>query len=133
MIVAASSYAGDFPPFLRGSQRDYVLRAGAPYFRWGIYTAIRAIYGAAAGAAAIAVHDAFSSDIRAVVAATAAATLVAEPLDLLLAALTFHIRGGRGRDIINVRPVCSRMPFYARSSRCSPWRTTGFTLGAALF
>src|SRR5215216_1069667 len=100
MVVAASSYAGDFPPLLRGGQRRYAYGAGAPYLKWGIYTSVRAIYGAAAGAAVLASDGLFASDIGRIVAATAAATIVAEPLDLLFAGLTFHLRGGRGRDIV---------------------------------
>jgi HD-GYP domain-containing protein (c-di-GMP phosphodiesterase class II) len=115
MIVAAVSYVGDFPPLLRGGQRAYVFRRGAPYLKWGIYTAVRAIYGAAAGLAALYARKMFGSTVGQVVAATAAATVVAEPLDLLFAALTYHLRGGRGRDIVKKSGpmVIAAMPFYA--------------------
>jgi putative nucleotidyltransferase with HDIG domain len=75
-----------------------------------------------------------------VVAATAAATLVAEPLDLLLAALTFHIRGGRGRDIVKTSGpvVLAAMPFYApvvallavAYEQVSPWTLPLFLVPA---
>ncbi len=140
MIVAASSYLGDFPPLLRGGQRAYVYRAGAPYLRWGIYTSIRAIYGAAAGGAAVVGASLFVSDTGSAVAATAAATIVAEPLDLLFAALTFHVRGGRGRDIISASGpvVVAAMPFYApvvavlalAYEQVSPWTLPLFLVPA---
>ena len=140
MIVAAASYAGDFPPLLRGQQRQYAAGAGAPYLKWGIYTGVRAIYGAAAGVAALGAATFFDSPVSAIVAATAAASLVAEPLDILLAGLTFHLRGGRGRDVVTASGpvVLAAIPFYApvvallavSYEQVSPWTLPLFLVPA---
>ena len=55
MLVAAASLLGDFPLWYRRKSRAEAFARGAPYLRWGIYTCIRAIYGAVAGFAVIVV------------------------------------------------------------------------------
>lgn len=110
MIVAAASYGGEFPPLLAASKRG-----SQPYLRWGIYTSVRAIYGAAAGLAASLALGQIESPVGAVAAATAAAALTAEPLDLALAAVTFWLRGGSARACIRATGpvVAAAIPLYA--------------------
>ena len=95
MVVAVASFIGDFPRFVPAQRRAEVLARGSPYLKWGVYTCIRAIYGAAAGFAALGVASLFSGDVTQLVVATATAALVAEPLDVVFAALTLKLRGGR--------------------------------------
>jgi putative nucleotidyltransferase with HDIG domain len=97
MIVAASSYLGDFP-------LDEIRRrqpVSDSFLKWGVYTCIRAIYGAAAGFAAAGVAGATTGNTR-LILATVAAAVVAEPLDLVLAAFTLKLRGGRAFNFIRM-------------------------------
>src|SRR3954451_17746323 len=140
MVVAAASDVGDLPPLLRGRQKQYVTGAGAPYLKWGIYNGVRAIYGAAAGIAVLGAQTQFASPVSRVVAATAVASLIAEPFDLVFAGLTFHLRGGRGRDVVRVSGpvVMAAMPFYApvvallavAYEQVSPWTLPLFLVPA---
>ena len=66
-----------------------------PYLKWGIYTCIRSIYGAAAGFAAAAAAPLVGTGVARLVLATVTAALVAEPLDVVLGTLTLKLRGGR--------------------------------------
>jgi putative nucleotidyltransferase with HDIG domain len=114
MIVGFASFAGEFPRLLQGSRREAVLARGAPYLRWGIYTCIRALSGGVAGTAAWAATAAVGTKTAGIVAATLAAAVVAEPLDVAFAALTMRLRGGRGRDVIKAMgPVAAAsIPLY---------------------
>ena len=94
-----SRYAGDFPvrPARIQSERVAVTTADS-FCRWGIYTCIRAIYGAAAGfAAAKMLEPLLRRDDGSLIVATVTAALVAEPLDLAFAALTLKLRTGQRR------------------------------------
>ena len=63
------------------------------YLKWGVYTCIRAIYGAAAGFAASAIAPLLANGVTRLVVATVTAALVAEPLDVVFGTLTFKLRG----------------------------------------
>jgi putative nucleotidyltransferase with HDIG domain len=99
MIVGAAGLIGDFQ---------------APYARWAIWTAMRALGGGLAGLAAVAVlaeGDAFGI----LVAAVAAAAVVEASCDALLGALTVALRGsGSGADFLrSMRPVMTAtVPLY---------------------
>src|SRR5262249_25140736 len=84
MIVAACSMIGDFP----------ALSGGGPYLKWGIWTCVRAIYGAAAGFAAAAVAPLGQTEATTLILATAVAAIVAECMDVAFGALTLWLRGG---------------------------------------
>jgi putative nucleotidyltransferase with HDIG domain len=94
LLVAAASFLGDFPYFLPAARRADALARGGPFLKWGIYTCIRAIYGSAAGFAALAAPTLVSNDIARLAVATLIAAAVAETLDVAFAALTLRLRGG---------------------------------------
>jgi putative nucleotidyltransferase with HDIG domain len=93
MVVAALSVVGDFPTKLL-AERRYSSNLENALLQWGVFACIRAIYGAAAGLAAMKVADQFTNATTGLIAATATAALVAEPLDLILAAVTLRVRRG---------------------------------------
>jgi putative nucleotidyltransferase with HDIG domain len=92
-LVSAASYAGDFP-IGAISGRGPQAQGSDQLLRWGIYTCIRAIYGAAAGFAALAGKAVGADPTTSLVLATVTAALVAEPLDVAFASLTLRLRGG---------------------------------------
>ena len=94
MIVAASSYLGDFPAFLPPAKKAEASEKGAPHLKWGVYTCIRAIYGGAAGVTAWACSDGIASQAAKVAIATTVAAVIAEVLDQQFAVLTLYLRGG---------------------------------------
>jgi putative nucleotidyltransferase with HDIG domain len=109
LIVSVSSLLGDAPIAVL-SRRTSVDRS-APALKWGVFTCIRAIYGAAAGFAAAATLPIESdSTTTQLVIATATAALVAEPLDLAFGVLTFWLR--RNQPLHYLR-ICA--PMYAVS------------------
>ena len=109
LIVASASCAGDLPvgALRRGSRGEGV---GDALLKWGIYTCIRGIYGAAAGFAAIASMAVATDGTTRLVIATVTAALVAEPLDLFFGAVTGRLRGRRMLPFIR---MCG--PMYAVS------------------
>jgi putative nucleotidyltransferase with HDIG domain len=101
MIVAAGSFAGDFPLYaLRSDESDN--SGGTLYLKWGVYTCIRSIYGAAAGFAAMGVAPIVASGVARLVVATVTAALVAESLDLVFAALTLKLRTPRAWPFVRM-------------------------------
>ncbi|HEY8791944.1 MAG TPA: HD-GYP domain-containing protein [Gaiellaceae bacterium] len=114
MVVGAASFAGEFPRLLPAARRDAVVARGAPYLRWGIYTCIRALSGGFAGATAWAAVTLVGTKTSGIVAATLAAAVVVEPLDVAFAALTMRLRGGRALDVIKAMgPVAgASIPLY---------------------
>jgi putative nucleotidyltransferase with HDIG domain len=140
MVVAGASFAGELPHFLPRDRRAAVLSRGAPYLRWGIYTCIRMIYAAAAGCAADAARAIVGPGTAEIVAATAAAAVVAEPLDVAFNALTMRLRGGRGRDVVRALGpvVLASIPLYTpivallglAYVQLSPWTLAFFFLPA---
>jgi putative nucleotidyltransferase with HDIG domain len=114
MVVGAASFIGEFPQFLPRGRREAVFDRGAPYLRWGIYTCIRSLSGGVAGSAAWGASSLAGANTTAVVAATLAAAVVAEPLDVAFAAATLRLRGGRGLDVVKaLGPVTlASIPLY---------------------
>jgi putative nucleotidyltransferase with HDIG domain len=112
MVVAAASFVGDFPLLLNPRRRVQLTARGAPYLKWGIYTSVRAVYGACAGFAAAAAVDVLGDGVAGVVAATVVAAFVAEPLDVLFGALTLRLRGG---DVWSFLRMFTPMLFGAMS------------------
>jgi putative nucleotidyltransferase with HDIG domain len=110
LVVSASSLLGELPAIRhlwkegqRDESRDQLLK-------WGVYTSIRAIYGAAAGFAAAAALTVAANETTQLVIATATAALVAEPLDLALGVLTLKLRR---RPAMHYLRMCA--PMYAVS------------------
>jgi len=111
MLVAAASYIGDFPMQVLGGTGKTGKSTGQPLMKWSVHTCIRAIYGAAAGFAALAAGDLFNVGVTTrLVIATVTAAVVAEPLDLAFGAVTAKLRTGRGLDLVR---MCA--PMYAVS------------------
>jgi putative nucleotidyltransferase with HDIG domain len=92
LLVAAASFAGEFPNVLPESRRLAV--RGEQYLKWGIYTCVRAIYGSVAGFAAMAAPSLVTNEVARLAVATVIAAVVAETLDVGFAALTLTLRGG---------------------------------------
>src|SRR5207248_7321842 len=93
-------FVGEFPQFLPSIQKGAVLERGSPFLRWGIYTCLRSLSGGVAGTAAWGVSAAYGTKTAGIVGATLVAAIVAEPLDVALAAITLKLRGGRGLDVV---------------------------------
>jgi len=139
MIVAAGSFAGDFPLGALRSPRTE-RPGGAPFLKWGVYTCVRCIYGAAAGFAAAAASPLFASGIERLVVATVTAALVAEPLDVVFGTLTLKLRGGNTWGFVRmfvpmvVVSVSLYTPIVAllavAYAKVSPWTLALFFLPA---
>jgi putative nucleotidyltransferase with HDIG domain len=114
MVVAATSFAGEFPLFLAQERRQAVLERGSPYLKWGIYSCLRSLSGGIAGLAAWGATAAFGVGTAGIAMATLAAAVVAEPLDVAFAAFTMRLRGGRGREVfLALGPVVlASIPLY---------------------
>jgi putative nucleotidyltransferase with HDIG domain len=114
MVVGAASFIGEFPQLMNKARRAAVFERGAPYLKWGIYTCIRSLSGGVAGVAAWGVSSRLGTGTQAVVFATLAAAVVAEPLDVAFAAVTLRLRGGRGIDVVKaLGPVTlASIPLY---------------------
>jgi putative nucleotidyltransferase with HDIG domain len=140
MVVALCSFAGDFPLLARGRDRAEAIARGAPYLRWGIYTCIRVIYAAVAGFAALATSQLVGGASARLVVATVTAAVVAEPLDVVFAALTLRLRGGSATSFLRmfapilVVAVSLYTPIVAvlavAYSAVSPWTLALFFLPA---
>jgi putative nucleotidyltransferase with HDIG domain len=94
LLVAAASFAGEFPKLLPGSRRLPGQAEGERYLKWGIYTCVRAIYGSLAGFAALAAPLLVTNDVAKLTIATVIAAVTAEALDVAFATLTLALRGG---------------------------------------
>lgn len=140
MIVSAASLVGDAPfEWVRRSSAQ-AKRERTPALKWGVFTCTRAIYGAAAGFAAVAVAPIASGTTSQLVLATATAALVAEPLDLAFTVLTLWIR--RAHPLAFLRmcapmytvSVCLYTPIVAALAiaytQVSPWILPLFLLPA---
>ena len=99
MLVASASLLNDFPlGHIRRHARD-----GQLLLKWGVYTSIRAIYGGAAGFAAIGTGEFFNDGTTKLIVATVTAALVAEPLDVAFNGFTLWLRQGRaGLQVIRM-------------------------------
>ena len=126
LLVAGASMLGDFRQ---------------PYLRSVIYTASRAIIGGVTGLVAIAVTDAASSQLGAIVVATLIGAVTAQVLDIGFACLTVWLRGTtRPSDTARtIAPVAlSAVPLYApvvvfltvAYNELSPWTLVLFFVPA---
>jgi HD-GYP domain-containing protein (c-di-GMP phosphodiesterase class II) len=108
-VVAAVSMLGD-PELVARRDRDR-----APRLKWAAYTSTRLVGGAAMGISAQAALGFVHSEFGGLIAATLVAALVGETLDVLFAALTARVRGGRLRDAVQtVTPIVFlSAPVYA--------------------
>ena len=132
-MVGAASMLGD--PELR--HRDPVRR---PYLKLAVYSSSRCIAGGAAGLVAEAARH-YVTGFSAVALASVAAAIVAEALDVAIAALTAHVRRTRSvREVLSthVPLVLTSAPLYAPvvailtlAYDISPW-TTPLFFGPAL-
>jgi putative nucleotidyltransferase with HDIG domain len=101
LIVGAASMLGDFR---------------APYLRWLIYSATRAIAGGLAGLIALGVAEAGESALGSIVLATLAGAIAAQLLDIGFACLTVWLRGTATpwETARTIAPVAlSAVPLYA--------------------
>jgi putative nucleotidyltransferase with HDIG domain len=94
LLVAAASFAGEFPRVLPEARRLPAHARGEQYLKWGIYTGVRAIYGSVAGFAAMTAPLLVTNEVARLAIATVIAAVVAETLDVGFAALTLKLRGG---------------------------------------
>jgi putative nucleotidyltransferase with HDIG domain len=94
LLVAAASFAGEFPKLLPASRRLPGQAEGERYLKWGIYTCVRAIYGSLAGFAALVAPSLVTNQVARLAIATVIAAVVAESLDVAFATLTLALRGG---------------------------------------
>lgn len=105
MVVAAASMLAD----VRGVTER-------PYLKWLTYTSSRALTGAAAGFAAIAMHELIPNALGGIAAATVTGALVAESLDAGFAAVINRLRGrGTVTELIrSMAPLAFlAVPIYA--------------------
>jgi putative nucleotidyltransferase with HDIG domain len=140
MVVAVASFAGDFPRIVPAARRAQAFAKGSPYLKWGVYTCIRAIYGGAAGFAALGAASLVTGSVTRLVVATITAALVAEPLDVVFAALTLKLRGGNTAPFLRMftpivfASVSLYSPIVAlltvAYARVSPWTLALFFLPA---
>ncbi len=140
MIVSAVSLIGDAPFERLLSAIDGADRARTPAIRWGIFTCSRAIYGAAAGFAAVAMAPLAQNATAQLILATVTAALVAESLDLGFTVMTLWIRRNRALAFFRMCApmytvsVCLYTPIVAALAiaytRVSPWTLPLFFIPA---
>jgi putative nucleotidyltransferase with HDIG domain len=94
LLVAAASFAGEFPLLLPSGRRAPAHHRSEQYLKWGVYTCVRAIYGSVAGFAALSAPSLVANQTARLAIATVIAAVVAEALDVSLAAFTLKLRGG---------------------------------------
>lgn len=133
-MVGAASMLGD--PELR--HRDPVRR---PYLKLAVYSSSRCIAGGAAGLAAEAARHYVTKGFGGIALAAVASAIVAESLDVAIAALTAQVRETRSvREVLSthVPLVLTSAPLYAPvvailtlAYNISPW-TTPLFFGPAL-
>ena len=133
-MVGAASMLGD--PELR--HRDPARR---PYLKLAVYSSSRCIAGGAAGLVAGTAHHFVATGFGRVALASVLSAIVAEALDVAIAALTAHVRRTRSvREVLSthVPLVLTSAPLYAPvvailtlAYNISPW-TTPLFFGPAL-
>ena len=116
------------------------IRGRPPAIKWGIFTCSRAIYGAAAGFAAVAIAPLAQNATAQLILATATAALVAESLDLAFTVLTLWIRRNQALAFFRMcapmytLSVCLYTPIVAALTiaytRVSPWTLPLFFIPA---
>ena len=140
MLVSAVSLIGDAPFERLNRASSHTGQPRSPAIRWGIFTCSRAIYGAAAGFAAVAMAPVAQNATAQLVLATATAAVVAEPLDLGFTVLTLWIRRNRASAFFRMCApmytvsVCLYAPVVAALAiaytRVSPWTLPLFFIPA---
>jgi len=140
LLVAAASFAGEFPKLLPAYRRHPGQAEGERYLKWGIYTCVRAIYGSLAGFAALAAPSLASNEFARLAIATVIAAVVAETLDVAFATLTLALRGGDAWQFVRmfVPIVLAALSLYcpivamlsAAYVDVSPWTLALFFLPA---
>jgi putative nucleotidyltransferase with HDIG domain len=140
LVVSASSLLGDLPSIRHFWKEGNRSEGSDQLLKWGVYTSIRAIYGAAAGFAAAAALTLADSETTQLVIATATAALVAEPLDLAFGVLTLKLRRRPAMHYVRMCApmyavsVCLYTPIVAALAvaytRVSPWTLPLFFLPA---
>lgn len=133
-LVNASSMLGDAELFApRNPER-------APRLKWATYTSARFVTGAVAGLLAEGVLSRTAANFGGLLAATLAAAIVAESLDVLSAGVTARIRGRRISDVTrSLGPLLlTSIPAYApvvavlavAYQEVSPWTAPLFFIPA---
>ncbi len=140
MLVSSASLISDAPFGRFRARGSDDAPSGQPALRWGIYTCVRAIYGAAAGFAAFAIAGEVTNPTTQIIVATVTAALVAESLDLALVVLTAYIRRNRALDFLRMCApmyavsVCLYTPIVAglavAYTKISPWTLALFFIPA---
>ena len=112
----------------------------APYLKWSVYSCTRALNGAAMGAVASASGAISDSPVGGIAVAAVLAALTAEIGDVLLAALTYRVRGNPMRPMLaSLVPLSTTaVPFYGSMiallslayHNVSPWTLPLFLLPA---
>lgn len=107
MIVAAASMLSDLVP-RRG--------VDSPYLKWATYTLTRALSGGISGIVAAACLGAIEGRVGAVFAATAAAAVVLDSLDVLFVSITLRLRGAASSLLDGIKAlaplIASSVPLH---------------------
>lgn len=128
-VVGAASELGDAEIFGESAP------GRSPHLKWLTYTSTRFISGAAMGLVAGGVQARLESDIVAIIAATLAASIAGETLEVVFASLTSRLRGNRTQIARMVGPlvgtaVCVYAPTVAALTvaytQLSPWTAALF-------
>ncbi len=140
MLVAVTSLAGDFPPFLTGARRREALERGSPYMKWGIYSCTRALTAGGAGLAAHFAAAYASGAYFSIAMSTIAAALVAEPLDVVFVGVTMRVRGMKSLEPLKALAtvMLASIPLYTpivailaiAYANLSPWTLPLFLVPA---
>lgn len=140
MVVSAASLIGDAPLDRLRRPAHGGDPGRPPAIKWGIFTCSRAIYGAAAGFAAVAIAPLAQNATAQLILATATAALVAESLDLAFTVLTLWIRRNQALAFFRMcapmytLSVCLYTPIVAALTiaytRVSPWTLPLFFIPA---
>jgi putative nucleotidyltransferase with HDIG domain len=135
-VVFSASMLGD--PELFG--RDPNSKSQFQFLKWANYTSVRFIVGGTMGLSAAGVMGAVSNEVGAIVAATLAASLVGELLEVAFSAVTARVRGIAARDIVRtILPIAiTSVAVYApiaavltlAYSQVSPWTAPLFLIPA---
>jgi putative nucleotidyltransferase with HDIG domain len=135
-VVFSASMLGD-PELFR---RDPESKSQFQFLKWANYTSVRFIVGGTMGLSAAGVMGAVSNEVGAIVAATLAASLVGELLEVAFSAVTARVRGIAARDIVRtILPIAiTSVAVYApiaavltlAYSQVSPWTAPLFLIPA---
>ncbi len=135
-VVFSASMLGDPELF----HRDSEARIPFQFLKWANYTSVRFIVGAAMGLTATAVINGVPNEVGAIVAATLAASLIGELLEVAFSAATARVRGFSAKDIVRtILPIAiTSVAVYAPIAavltlayrEVSPWTAPLFLIPA---